>query len=189
MSTQAPSFGQGSCAVGEEGSIAKKNLDGGDISTPRRALGDKKNVFLTPVGSAIKKKSDLGANADKKNSGQFSTFSKESRTLGTVPEASGDCGASMTQDQCDLIDPDAPVEKFDFCELPERFEDYFPDVEQRFDVGEAFVNVNGMKGLCRSLFATILSDKEYEELEKGKTLSENDPVILKFLKEYGNPSS
>ncbi|KAK6112760.1 WD domain G-beta repeat family protein [Brugia pahangi] len=132
--------------------------------TPRRALGDLKNVFATPVSVAIKRRipeksqSSLDVLHDKKTN-------KYERNVVFAPE---------TGDFDPVQETDDTIEKFNFEEHIETYEEIFPKSEQRIDVADLLRNVQTDDRFLRSLFSELLDENSLKLLNEKNPMTNGD---------------
>ncbi|EJD74275.1 hypothetical protein LOAG_18391 [Loa loa] len=146
---------------GSDSSLIKgKVIDMKGYGTPRRALGDLKNVFATPVSAAIKRR------IPEKSQSSFDVFhaketNKDERNIVSAPE---------TEDFNPLQEVDDNIEKFNFEERAETYEEIFPKPEQRIDVADLLHSVQSDDRFLRSLFSELLDE------DSLKLLNEKNPI-------------
>uniref|UniRef100_A0A0R3RKS0 WD_REPEATS_REGION domain-containing protein n=1 Tax=Elaeophora elaphi TaxID=1147741 RepID=A0A0R3RKS0_9BILA len=124
--------------------------------TPRRALGDLKNVFATPVSTAIKRR------IPEKSQSSFDVYcekgsNKNKKEIIAAPE-----------DSEPVQEGDDTIEKFNFEEHIETYEEMFPKPEQRIDVADLLHSVQTDDRFLRSLFSELLDDDSLKLLNESK---------------------
>ncbi|KHN80565.1 hypothetical protein Tcan_14051 [Toxocara canis] len=101
--------------IGEALVAGKQSLDDVQLCTPRRALGDMKNVFATPMKTEVVKKNPIPENERRRKT--FGVLC-EKHPLGEKGDA---VEVDVSEQQFRNVDPDAPVESFSFAPLPGLF--------------------------------------------------------------------
>ncbi|KAL3990684.1 WD domain G-beta repeat family protein [Acanthocheilonema viteae] len=137
-----------------------KMVDVKGYGTPRRALGDLKNVFATPVSTVIKRR------IPEKSQSSFDVYyeketNKDDKDVIFAPE---------TEDLESVQETDDTIEKFNFEEHIETYEEIFPKPEQRIDVADLLHNVQTDDRFLRSLFSELLDE------DNLKLLNEKNPM-------------
>uniref|UniRef100_A0A915Q5I3 Uncharacterized protein n=1 Tax=Setaria digitata TaxID=48799 RepID=A0A915Q5I3_9BILA len=145
----------------------KKMVDVKGYGTPRRALGDLKNVFATPVSTAVKRKvpekSQLSFDVYREK--EISEEAFKERDVVSVPETEN---PERTQGDNDNI------EKFNFEEHIETYEEMFPKPEQRIDVADLLHSVQADDRFLRSLFSELLDEDDLKLLNAKNPLTNDD---------------
>uniref|UniRef100_A0A1I8EU63 Uncharacterized protein n=1 Tax=Wuchereria bancrofti TaxID=6293 RepID=A0A1I8EU63_WUCBA len=150
---------------GSDSSFIKgKVIDVKGHGTPRRALGDLKNIFATPVSVAIKRR------IPEKFQSSFDVFhekktDKDERNVVSAPE---------TGDFDPVQEIDDTVEKFSFEEHIETYEEIFPESEQRIDVADLLRNVQTDDRFLRSLFSELLDEDSLKLLNEKNPMTNGD---------------
>ncbi|KAM3728210.1 Shikimate dehydrogenase (NADP(+)) [Dirofilaria immitis] len=141
-----------------------KMIDMKGYGTPRRALGDLKNVFATPVSIAIKRR------APEKSQSLFDVYheketNKDERDIVSAPE---------TEDFEPVQENDDIIEKFNFEEHIETYEEIFPRPEQRVDIADLLHSVQCDNRFLRSLFSELLDEDGLKLLNEKNPMTNND---------------
>ncbi|VDD90182.1 unnamed protein product [Enterobius vermicularis] len=170
-------------SAGDYGSIKRTDnkADISSMTTPRRALEDVKNVasgaFKTPstfkkpygvLGSVVRRPVPFNISEDLLKSNQGTSLQQ----------------LSSSDRQFYMIDPDAPAETFNYRETSERFEELVPDPERRIEIDHLFFNIISNRSFVRQLFTDIVSDEQFEEIERDALLPEEE-----FLKKISDLTS
>ncbi|VDK70973.1 unnamed protein product [Litomosoides sigmodontis] len=150
---------------GNDGTLIKgKMTDMKGYGTPRRALGDLKNVFATPVITSIKpripEKSQLSSDIYHKKE-----TNKDGRDTNSAPES---------EDFESVHEIDSTIEKFNFEECAETYEEMFPRPEQRIDVADLLHNVQTDDRFLRSLFNELLDGDSLKLLNEKNPMTNDD---------------
>uniref|UniRef100_A0A0M3IM85 Uncharacterized protein n=1 Tax=Ascaris lumbricoides TaxID=6252 RepID=A0A0M3IM85_ASCLU len=162
--------------------VEKKSMDDLELRTPRRALGDKKNVFATPMKSAMKK----------------SFIPENKRPLKALEVVSEkhplEEGGDMIEiDECErqfrTVDPDAPAESFSFDPLPDTFEDLFNNSDELVDMSEVLHSLHHDRNFCYLLFNGLFTKEELDCMANGNFFflffdSLVEYQIVEFLLKY-----
>ncbi|CAG9535067.1 unnamed protein product [Cercopithifilaria johnstoni] len=150
---------------GSDATLTKgKMVEVKGYETPRRALGDLKNVFATPVSTAIKRR------IPEKSQSSFDVYhdketNKDDRDVVSAPE---------TEDFKPVQESDDTIEKFNFEEHAETYEEIFPKPEQRIDVADLLHNVQTDDRFLRSLFSELLDDDSLKLLNEKNPMTNGD---------------
>ncbi|VDO27044.1 unnamed protein product [Onchocerca flexuosa] len=143
---------------------AGKIISAKGYETPRRALGDLKNVFATPVSSAIKRR------IPEKSQSLFDVYheketNKNERNIVSAPEG---------EDFEPVQENDDIIEKFNFEEHAETYEEIFPRPDQRIDVADLLHSVQTDNRFLRSLFSELLDEDSLRLLNEKNPLTNED---------------
>uniref|UniRef100_A0A915ABV6 Uncharacterized protein n=1 Tax=Parascaris univalens TaxID=6257 RepID=A0A915ABV6_PARUN len=154
----------------EASMTAKKSADDLKLCTPRRALGDKKNVFATPMNLAMKK-SFIPEN--KRPLKQLEVVSEKH------PLEEG--GDMIEVDECErqfrTVDPDAPAESFSFAPTPDTFEDLFSNSDELVDVSEVLHSLHQDRNFCYLLFNGLFTKEELDCMARDEVPFKDDRVL------------